>query len=64
VPCTTTADTTVGSTCGTTTSLNTLIPGAVVAGKRAIWELRKMEVRDGFQCCGGAPFAIAGSFYP
>jgi Tol biopolymer transport system component len=64
VPCTATGDTTVGSTCGTTTTLNTVVPGAVVSGKRAIWELRTMEVRDGIGCCGGAPFATVGNFYP
>jgi WD40-like Beta Propeller Repeat len=47
VPCTTTADTTVGSTCATTTTVDTLIPGAVREGNRAIWELGRLEVWDG-----------------
>jgi Tol biopolymer transport system component len=46
-PCAPTADTTVGSTCAITTSVNTITPGAVVEGKRAIWQLGDLELFDG-----------------
>ena len=47
VACTPTADTTVGSTCNTVTSMNAIIPGAVVGGKRAIWQFDQITVDDG-----------------
>jgi Tol biopolymer transport system component len=46
IPCTAT-ESTSGSTCQVTTTFNTILPGAVVDGKRAIWELPRVEVRDG-----------------
>ena len=45
--CTATADTTVGSTCAITTTADTLVPGAITAGKRAIWQLGDLQVYDG-----------------
>jgi hypothetical protein len=47
VPCAATADTTVGSTCSVVTTANTLMPGAVTAGLRAIWALGQIGVYDG-----------------
>ena len=47
VPCTTTADTTIGSTCSVNTSANVLIPGSVVNGTRAIWALDQVQLYDG-----------------
>jgi hypothetical protein len=47
VPCTETADTTVGATCAVTTTADSLVPGAVSEGKRAIWELGPIDVSDG-----------------
>jgi dipeptidyl aminopeptidase/acylaminoacyl peptidase len=47
LPCATTSDTTVGSTCSVMTSANTLVPNAVVAGERAIWEMGQVQVYDG-----------------
>jgi WD40-like Beta Propeller Repeat len=47
VPCATTSDTTVGSTCSVMTSANTLVPNAVVAGQRAIWQMGQVQVYDG-----------------
>jgi hypothetical protein len=47
VPCTATTDTTVGATCAISTSADTLVPGAVLEGKRAIWELAQVAVFDG-----------------
>jgi hypothetical protein len=47
VPCASTADTTVGSTCSVVTTADTLMPGAVTAGLRAIWALGQIGVYDG-----------------
>jgi WD40-like Beta Propeller Repeat len=47
IPCTATPSSDAGATCAVTTSLNALIPGAVVAGERAIWQLGRLEVFDG-----------------
>ena len=47
VPCTATADTTVGAACSVTTTFNAVMPGAVASGKRAVWELDQIEMRDG-----------------
>lgn len=47
VPCTTTGDTTVGSTCAITTTLDAVTPGAVPEGKRSIWALDQARVYDG-----------------
>ena len=46
-PCTATASTTIGSTCTLTTTLDTLIPGAVVEKARAILQLGQVRVVDG-----------------
>ena len=45
MPCTTTADMTVGSTCAITTTANALVPGAMTAGERAIWQLGTSGLR-------------------
>jgi hypothetical protein len=47
VPCAATASTTTGSTCSLTSSFNSVLPGSVVAGKRAIWQLGEIDVFDG-----------------
>jgi hypothetical protein len=60
VPCAATADTTIGSTCDATTSLEAVVPGAVTEGKRAIWELGQARVDD----ASGAPFMVQGLFVP
>ena len=41
------ADTTVGSTCTLTTTINTFVPGAVVEGKRENVQLGQVQVNDG-----------------
>lgn len=46
VQCTATADTTRGSACTATTSMNALFPGAVLETKRTLWELGQTVVRD------------------
>jgi Tol biopolymer transport system component len=47
VPCAVTSDTTVGSSCGVTTTANTLMPGLVATGKRAVFDVRDVRVDDG-----------------
>ena len=47
VPCAATAATSVGSTCSLQSTLNAIVPGAVVAGKRAVWALNGVDVFDG-----------------
>jgi hypothetical protein len=46
VPCTTTGSTTIGSTCSVSTSANSLVPGTIVSGARAIWALGQVVVKD------------------
>jgi hypothetical protein len=43
---TTPGDSTIGSACNSTTSADALLPGAVIEGKRALWELGQIEVLD------------------
>ena len=47
VPCAATADPAVGGTCALTTSMESILPGAVLEGKRAVWELSQAQVLDG-----------------
>jgi hypothetical protein len=47
VPCAGTADTTIGATCAITTTADSVLPGTVSEGKRAIWQLGQLEVFDG-----------------
>ena len=44
--CTATASSSTGSTCGVSTTADALMPGAVTEGRRAIWELGRVQVRD------------------
>jgi hypothetical protein len=60
VPCTTTADSGVGSTCAVVTTADSVLAGTVKEQKRTIWELDGFEVRDG----DGAPFLGQGLFVP
>jgi uncharacterized repeat protein (TIGR01451 family) len=47
VPCGATTDMSIGATCTVTTSANTVVPGSVQSGARAIWELGPVQVFDG-----------------
>jgi hypothetical protein len=47
VPCSGTADTSIGSTCAISTSANSVVAGSVKSDKRAIWQLGRVEVFDG-----------------
>jgi len=46
VPCATTTDTTRGSDCNSSTTVNALVPGSVVEVKRTLWELGQVLVKD------------------
>jgi hypothetical protein len=46
VQCTTTAATTTGGACNQTTSLNAVLPGAVIERKRSSWVLGQALIRD------------------
>ena len=46
-PCVQSESTSTGSTCDLSTTLNTLIPGAVRDGKRGIWALDAVRIYDG-----------------
>ena len=60
VPCTPTADATVGSNCGLTTTVETLVPNAVKEGRRSVWELSSFDVNDGDE----GEFLRPGVFLP
>jgi FG-GAP-like repeat len=47
VPCVSTSDKKIGSTCASTTTANAVLPGSVQAGARAVWQLDKVQVFDG-----------------
>jgi hypothetical protein len=69
VPCAGTADTTVGATCAVTTTADSVLPGTVSEGKRAIWELGQVEVFDGgpdglASTADNTVFARQGVFVP
>ena len=70
IPCAATAASTVGATCSLQSTFNALVPSAVVAGKRAIWELKGIDVLDGgpddqaATTTGNTLFARQGLFVP
>jgi glucose/arabinose dehydrogenase len=69
VPCFPTSATTIGSTCTLSTTVDSLVPGSVKEGRRAIWELGQIQVNDGgadgvAQSTGNTPFLRQGFFVP
>jgi Tol biopolymer transport system component len=69
IPCAATASIAVGATCSASTSANALVPGMVVDGKRAIWQLGQVRVLDGgpdgsAETAPNTPFAVQGLFVP
>jgi hypothetical protein len=46
LPCATTADPGTGSTCAVATSVDAILPNAVVEGDRATWALGRIELWD------------------
>ena len=70
VPCVTTADTTVGSTCSVNTTADAVVgAGAIKEGRRSIWQLGQMRVNDGgadgvASTTPNTVFATQGVFVP
>jgi hypothetical protein len=70
VSCSATTGTSVGSTCATATTADALVPGTIKEGKRSIWEIGQLAVRDGgpdgLVSTGGdnTLFAVQGVFVP
>ena len=69
VPCTATASTAIGSSCGVSTTLNAIAGGTVLDGKRAVWQLGQVEVLDGgsdgeASTTPNGRFAVQGIFVP
>jgi plastocyanin len=70
VPCTATGAAGIGSTCSITTTADAVMPGAVVEGKRSIWQVDKIQVLDGgpdgvaSTAAGNTLFATQALFVP
>ena len=69
VPCTGTGDTTIGSTCSITTTADAVLAGAVLEGRRSIWDSGKVQVFDGgsdgmVSTSPNTLFAAQGLFIP
>jgi hypothetical protein len=70
IPCAPTGDLTVGGQCSLATTANTLVPGAVEGGARAVWQLGQLTIsdagRDGVLSTpdGSSLFAVQGLFTP
>jgi hypothetical protein len=47
VPCAATGDPAIGGACTLSSSFNAILPGSVIEGRRAIWELNEVDVYDG-----------------
>jgi hypothetical protein len=68
--CTPTADATIGSDCGVSTTANALMPGAVAANLRAVWQVGQVRIydggpdNDGSTEAGNTVFAAQGVFVP
>jgi hypothetical protein len=68
VPCTETPSAPEGATCEARTSLDALTPGTIQEGKRAIWEISEIGVRDAGiddpRVDAYTTFAVRGIFVP
>jgi hypothetical protein len=67
VPCAATTNPGTGSTCAVVTSADAVLPGVAIERRRAIWDVRRVEVRDGgpdgdADTQPNAPFATQGVF--
>ena len=49
-----------GANCGVTTTLDAVVPGVVIEGKRSVWQVQTLDVRDG----NGDSFLQQGVFVP
>jgi virginiamycin B lyase len=69
VPCAVTSDTTVGSTCATSTTADAVLAGVIKEEVRSIWKVGQIEVLDGgpdgvASTAGNTVFAHQGVFAP
>jgi hypothetical protein len=70
VPCIPTPDPSVGATCSTSTTADSLAPGVVVERRRAVWQLNNVKVLDGGPDgdaetpSGSQVFQVPGVFIP
>ena len=69
VPCVPTSATTTGSTCALSTTVDSLVPGSVKEGRRTLWQLGQVQVKDGgadgvVQSTGNTSFLRQGLFVP
>ena len=70
IACAATGDPETGGSCNLTTSADTLAPGTVLEGRRAVWETGQISVFDGgADSNGDTPgdntlFAVQGLFAP
>jgi len=46
VDCVATLSTTIGSSCNLNTTADSIVPGTIVEGRRSVWELGQVEVKD------------------
>jgi hypothetical protein len=68
-PCAATESANVGSTCSLSSSFNAILPGSVIEGKRATWQLERAQVFDGGASgvagsSGATLFETQGVFVP
>jgi hypothetical protein len=69
VPCTATADSQVGSDCSLSTTADSLAPGTILEGRRAIWQIGRARVDDAGpdgnpDTADNTVFAVQGVFVP
>lgn len=70
VPCSATPANVAGSTCAVSTTMDSVLPGAVPEGRRSVWDLRRVEVWDGgidgdaSTTFNNELFAVQGLFVP
>jgi hypothetical protein len=71
IPCTSTLDSAIGSSCTLDTTLDSLVPNVIPEGKRSLWQLDKIEISDAGadgvvnpERDATTPFAVQGIFVP
>jgi hypothetical protein len=69
VPCTSTGSTSIGSSCAVSTTLDAVSPGAVLDGRRAVWQLGQVALLDGgadgeASTTPNSRFLVQGVFIP
>jgi hypothetical protein len=69
VPCTATGSTSIGSSCTLSTTLDAVSPGAVLDGKRGVWQVGQVALMDGgadgeASTTPNSRFLVQGVFIP